>query len=66
MGNSLSDTSLHLWSIAAKKLEIGSYNSYGVCGVHIGRFTSKPEEVTCVNCLSIINSKGSNGPKATG
>jgi hypothetical protein len=59
-------TELHLWSFAAKKLEIGVAAQHGLCGVHIGRFTSDPDKVTCNNCLTIINAKERNGSQAAG
>lgn len=60
------DVPLHLWSFAAKKLEIGEASQHGLCGVHIGSFVSDPGKVTCTDCLTIINSKERNGPQAAG
>lgn len=34
-----------------------SSSAHGTCGVHIGRFVSKVEDVTCTDCLAIINAK---------
>jgi hypothetical protein len=33
---------------------------YGMCGVHVGRFTSKVKEVDCPNCIAIIESNKEN------
>lgn len=61
-----SSTELHLWSIAAERLEIGVATQHGLCGVHIGRFTSDPGKVTCNNCLIIIDAKERDGSQAAG
>lgn len=57
----LADRSLHMWSHIVPSTK-NQATSHGACGVHIGRFTSAPKEVTCVGCLAIINAKEDDEP----
>lgn len=52
----LTDTTLHMWSPASQAI-VGEGRSYGVCGVVVGRFTSRREEVTCPTCITLLDNK---------
>lgn len=51
-----SDQDMHLWA-RALPLDLRPARGYAACGVHIGRFTQKIEEVNCAICLEIANTK---------
>lgn len=57
---------IHMW-VQAVPQEIRPAQGYGVCGVHIGQFTSRVHEISCEDCLQIIKeNEGNSGPKAAG
>jgi hypothetical protein len=54
--SALKDQTIHMWSkVIASPEHIP--NQHGTCGVHIGRFTQQPSDVTCRDCQTIIYGK---------
>lgn len=58
-----SDQPIHLWVYALPNAERPA-GGYAVCGVYIGKFTKRVEDVTCLACLGILAKKKESSAEA--